>query len=113
MLKGDPLNTRQPNLLFTVNLANPKNCTIKTASAKGTILTEDGTYLSTDNTGYSTPLTYPGYTLVWSDEFSESSLDMGIWNQEIGNGSGGWGNNELEFYTDKSWEYHLFQMGIL
>src|SRR5664279_4301168 len=28
VLKGDPLNTRQPNLLFTVNLANPKNCTI-------------------------------------------------------------------------------------
>jgi len=99
VLKGDPLNTRQPNLLFTVNLVNPKNCTIKTASAKGTILTEDGTYLSTDNTGYSIPSIYPGYNLVWSDEFSESSLDMSTWNQEVGNGSGGWGNNELEFYT--------------
>jgi beta-glucanase (GH16 family) len=99
LLKGDPLNTRQPNLLFTINLENPKNCTIKTASAKGTILTEDGTYLSTDNTGYSIPSIYPGYNLVWSDEFSESSLDMSTWNQEVGNGSGGWGNNELEFYT--------------
>ena len=98
VLKGDPLNTRQSNLLFTVNLTNPKNCTIKTASAKGNILTEDGTYLSTDNTGYSTPSTYPGYTMAWSDEFTESSLDMSNWNQEVGNGSGGWGNNELEFY---------------
>jgi beta-glucanase (GH16 family) len=99
VIKGDPLNTRQPNLLFTVNLTNPKNCSIKTPSAKGTILTEDGTYLSTDNTGYSTPLTYPGYSLIWSDEFSGSALDMSNWNQEVGNGSGGWGNNELEFYT--------------
>ena len=24
---------------------------------------------------------------------------MSTWNQEVGNGSGGWGNNELEFYT--------------
>jgi len=99
LLKGDPLNVRQPNLNFTVTLSNPKNCTIKTASAKGTILTEDGTYLLTDNVGYTTPLTYPGYSLVWSDEFSESSLDLDVWNQEVGNGSGGWGNNELEFYT--------------
>jgi len=98
-LIGDPLNVRQPNLKFTINLINPKNCTIKTASAQGIILTEDGTYLSTDNAGYTTPVTYPGYSLVWSDEFSESSLDPGVWNQEVGNGSGGWGNNELEFYT--------------
>jgi beta-glucanase (GH16 family) len=99
IIKGDPLNKRQPNLQFTVNLSNPKFCTLHSTSAKGTIITEDGTYLLTDNTGYSTPSVYPGYTLIWSDEFSGTGLDAGVWNQEIGNGSGGWGNNELEYYT--------------
>ena len=99
-IKGDPTNLRQNNLQFTVQLSNPKSCTIKTTSAKGTLLTEDGTYLPTDNTGYSTPLTYTGYTLAWSDEFSATNLDMSVWNQEIGNGGNGWGNNELEYYTN-------------
>jgi beta-glucanase (GH16 family) len=99
-IQGDTLNTRQPNLQFTINLTNPKFCTLTTATAKGIIVTENGTYLSTDNTGYTTPLTYPGYSLVWSDEFSGNSLDLNNWNQEIGNGNGGWGNNELESYTN-------------
>jgi beta-glucanase (GH16 family) len=99
-IKGDPLNTRQPNLGFALQLSNPKNCTIPDAPANGTIITEDGTYLLTDNTGYTTPLTYPGYSLVWSDEFTENLIDDNIWNHEIGNGSSGWGNNELEYYTN-------------
>ncbi len=99
-IKGDSLNLRQPNLQFTVKLSNPKFCTIGTASAKGTIITENGTYLPTDNTGYTSPLQYPGYSLVWNDEFSGSSLKLNYWNQEIGNGNSGWGNNELEYYTD-------------
>jgi beta-glucanase (GH16 family) len=101
-IKGDPLNNRKPNLLFTVELSSPKSCTITTASATGTIITEDGTNLSTDNTGYTTPLTYPGYTIAWSDEFSGTALDLNVWNQETGNGSNGWGNNELEYYTNNS-----------
>lgn len=100
LIKGDPLDVRQPNLQFTVQLTNPKNCTIPDASARGVIITENGSNLSTDNTGYSTPATYPGYRLVWSDEFSGSKLDTNVWNQEIGNGNNGWGNNEQEYYTD-------------
>src|SRR5487761_2067385 len=99
-INGDAIDLRQPNLQFTVQLSNPKLCTIGTSSAKGTIITENGTYLPTDTSGYTTPLAYPGYTLAWSDEFSEPSLDLNVWNQEIGNGSGGWGNNELEYYTN-------------
>ncbi|MFA5330365.1 MAG: family 16 glycosylhydrolase [Prolixibacteraceae bacterium] len=101
-LVGDPTNLRQNNLSFVVQLSNPKFCTIGTATVNGTLLTEDGTYLPTDNSGYSTPDTYPGYTLAWSDEFSASSLDLTAWNQEIGNGSGGWGNHELEYYTNST-----------
>ena len=99
-IKGDPTDTRQDNLEFTVQLSNPKGCTLGVSSAKGTILAEDGLNFTTDNAGYSTPMTYPGYTLLWNDEFAGSSLNTANWNYETGNGSGGWGNNELEYYTN-------------
>ena len=99
-IKGDPTNLRRNNPQFIVQLSKPVNCTIGTSTARGTILTEDGTYLPTDNTGYTTPLSYPGYALVWNDEFTGSTLDLNFWNQELGNGTGGWGNNELEYYTN-------------
>lgn len=101
-IKGDPADTRQDNLEFTVQLRNPKGCTLGVASAKGTIVTENGTNFTTDNAGTTTPMTYPGYSLVWNDEFSGTALDASVWNYEIGNGSGGWGNNELEYYTNST-----------
>ena len=99
-IKGDPTNLRQNNLYFTLQLSNPQNISLAASSAKGFIITENGTNLPTNNTGYSTPSTYPGYALAWSDEFSGTSVDLAAWNQEIGNGTGGWGNNELEYYTN-------------
>ncbi len=100
-VKGDPTNLRRPNVQFALQLSKPVQCTLATTTAYATIITEDGTFLPTDNTGYSTPMTYAGYTLVWSDEFSGSALDLNTWNQEIGNNNG-WGNNELEYYTKSS-----------
>jgi beta-glucanase (GH16 family) len=38
-----------------------------------------------------------GWTLVWSDEFNGTSLDMNTWNYDLG--AGGWGNNESEYYA--------------
>jgi beta-glucanase (GH16 family) len=39
--------------------------------------------------------------LVWSDEFNTPGHpDTTKWNYNIGNGDGGWGNNELEYYTN-------------
>jgi beta-glucanase (GH16 family) len=52
--------------------------------------------------GYSTPLSYPGYTLVWSDEFSGTDLSAD-WTFDLGTGSSGWGNNELQYYTDQNY----------
>jgi beta-glucanase (GH16 family) len=57
---------------------------------------------TTDNTGFTTLNTYPGKTLVWADEFNGNTLNTSDWNYEIGNGSGGWGNNELEYYTNST-----------
>lgn len=40
---------------------------------------------------------YPGYKLVWQDEFNGTELRSADWNYETG--GSGWGNNELEYYT--------------
>jgi len=41
--------------------------------------------------------------LFWSDEFEVSgSPDSSKWSYEIGNGPDGWGNQELEYYTNES-----------
>lgn len=44
----------------------------------------------------------PNWNLVWSDEFNGTSLNRANWTPEIGTGSGGWGNNELQYYTDRA-----------
>lgn len=42
---------------------------------------------------------YGDYTeLVWSDEFDSSALDQNKWGYDLG--GGGWGNNELQAYTN-------------
>ncbi|HTJ47661.1 MAG TPA: glycoside hydrolase family 16 protein [Kofleriaceae bacterium] len=45
----------------------------------------------------------PGWTLVWSDEFdgpAGSPVDAGKWGFDTG--GGGWGNAELEYYTNRT-----------
>ena len=42
----------------------------------------------------------PNWQLVWADEFSGSNIDPTNWTYDTG--GGGWGNNELEFYTSRS-----------
>ena len=42
-----------------------------------------------------------GYKLFWSDEFDGPTLNTDNWTCEIGRGSNGWGNAELQYYTDR------------
>lgn len=43
------------------------------------------------------------YELVWSDEFNYiGAPDDTKWGYDIGTGSWGWGNNELQYYTSNS-----------
>ena len=51
-------------------------------------------------TGYSTPMTYPGYTLVWNDEFDGNALSSD-WTHEIGNGNWGWETMNWNFTERK------------
>ncbi len=38
------------------------------------------------------------YQLVWEDNFTGSSLNLDNWQYQTGDG--GWGNNELQTYTE-------------
>lgn len=42
------------------------------------------------------------WKLVWSDEFNGTSLDTSVWSYEIGNGNWGWGNGEVQYYTNRT-----------
>jgi len=39
-------------------------------------------------------------TLVWEDNFDGDSIDASVWTYDVGDS--GWGNNELQNYTDNS-----------
>lgn len=41
-----------------------------------------------------------GWDIVWQDEFDGESLDINKWSHEVG--GHGFGNNELQYYTDDS-----------
>lgn len=52
-------------------------------------------------------------TLVFSDEFNTNGApDPTKWGYETGTGSGGWGNNELQYYTSRP-ENAIVQGGVL
>lgn len=41
--------------------------------------------------------------LIWSDEFNtDGQPSSSNWTYDIGHGEGGWGNNEVQYYTDES-----------
>lgn len=74
-------------------------CSKKQPAGNTRTLPDSLSYL-VDTGGYSTPMAYSGYSLAWHDEFEGTEIDPASWQFEIGNGPGGWGNNELEYYTD-------------
>ena len=95
-----PDSLRQPDQTFLFELSSPVNATVsESGKALGTIQ-NTGTYLPVDGTGYTAPSTYQGMNLVWSDEFSGKTINPLVWNYDIG--GSGWGNNELEYYTNSS-----------
>ncbi|OKP82819.1 hypothetical protein A3844_23290 [Paenibacillus helianthi] len=52
-----------------------------------------------------TPAADP-WTLVWNDEFNDNTIDPAKWTYDLGDGTAvgnpGWGNNELEWYTNEA-----------
>lgn len=93
-------STRKDNQTFSVQLSSPTNASLGTSKGTGTILNENLLYFPVDSTGYKTPNSYPGMNLFWSDEFNSKTVDKTFWTYETG--AGGWGNSELENYTDRT-----------
>jgi len=51
-------------------------------------------------TGFESPNSYDGYSLTWSDEFNGSEINTDNWGYDIG--GSGWGNNELQYHTNRN-----------
>jgi beta-glucanase (GH16 family)/uncharacterized protein YcfL len=107
-VKGDSL--RDVDKVFYLELSNPVNSKLNTTQATGTIIC-DGTYLPVSDSGYTAPTSYPGLSLVWNDEFSGPNVNSNTWNYETG--GGGWGNNELENYTNSTKNAYITDGGYL
>jgi beta-glucanase (GH16 family) len=94
---------KEPDETFIVEIANLVNAEASKITATGTIVNDDTQIVFTEN-GYTTPTSYAGYRLAWADEFNGTELDPASWTYESGDGcpnNCGWGNNELEFYTNR------------
>ncbi|PMP77141.1 MAG: glycosyl hydrolase family 16 [Chloroflexus aggregans] len=82
-------------LLLGVILLIPTGCTLTSATPSTT----------------STPVpTVSPWMLVWSDEFDGETLNPSNW--LFDKGAGGWGNNELQFYTNRP-ENARIEAGVL
>ncbi len=89
---------KEGNEFFRVVLFDPINAELGQAFGRGTINNDDET-LTLSNDGYETLTSYPTLNLVWADEFNGDALNLQDWTYEVGRGSNGWGNNELQYYT--------------
>lgn len=66
-------------------------------------------YDTADQVTTSAPVSVTVSTALWEDNFDGAALDTTKWGYQLGNGFGsgagyvaGWGNNELEYYTDRA-----------
>ena len=57
------------------------------------------------------PHSYENYSLIWLEDFDDVSLNQSNWNFMYGDGQNygvpGWGNNELQSYTDSNENIYL------
>ena len=72
--QGDDSNCNEADLYFTFTFVRLNN--------------ESG-----DGTGYPAPESYPGMTLVWSDEFDGSAVNTENWTYDLG--ASGWGQQRM------------------
>ena len=96
VIKGD--NVEEGDETFEIAFLNPVGGSL--VNSKITVIISDDDVdggVQIPSGGYDAPATYPGFTLVWEDNFDGTALGS-HWTQEIGRGSSGWGNNELQYY---------------
>jgi beta-glucanase (GH16 family) len=101
LIGTETINSTSGIFSYTFSQMGTNQYTIYVSAYNGT------QFISTSKviTVYVTP------TLVWSDEFSvDGAPDSSKWSYETG--AGGWGNNELQYYTDRP-ENVIVQNGLL
>ncbi|MCB0497678.1 MAG: family 16 glycosylhydrolase [Cyclobacteriaceae bacterium] len=100
---GDDVHEETEEFFINIHDPNPSSIEIAQKVISITILNDDEEVIVNPNpvipeTGYSTPESYSGMDLIWQDEFNSTEINEANWTFEIGTGSNGWGNNELEYY---------------
>lgn len=79
---------------YTTIGTNTYNVTVTATGSSGAIITKSAQITVNVKT--------PGTDLLWSDEFNvDGAPDPSKWKYDIGTGSGGWGNQELQYYTNR------------
>ncbi len=101
---GDELDEQDET--FQVLAFNLSNATIADGEAECKIIDDDSNTSNQEliipDSGFTSPDSYPNKQLVWSDEFQQANVDENSWSFETGTGSGGWGNNEAQYYREEN-----------
>lgn len=74
------------------------------SATREVVITDAVLGLGIPTTGFVSPESYDGYRLVWRDEFNGNALNSNDWVFDLGDGCPtlcGWGNNELQTYTNR------------
>jgi beta-glucanase (GH16 family) len=90
---------------FDILVSDVQGANSSVTSIRVYIINDDTYQPELASDGYITPDTWPGMQLVWSDEFEGSTLNTNDWGYDLG--GGGWGNNELQIYTNSSQNSYL------
>lgn len=96
VIKGDDVEEGEET--FEIAFLNPVGGTLVNSKITVTISDDDvdgGVVIP--STGYDAPISHPGYDLVWEDNFDGTAL-ASHWTHEVGRGTDGWGNWELQYY---------------
>ena len=89
---------------FSVEIINVEGASIADGTGIVNILNDESSTGEIDvpSTGFVSPDSYPGRALIWQDEFNGDEINESFWSFEIGTGSNGWGNNELQYYRKEN-----------
>ena len=92
LINGETINSTTGSLTYTFTTAGTNNYTVFVSAYNG------DKFISTS----STIAVKVSSKFVWSDEFNtDGAPDQTKWSYETGTGQNGWGNNELQYYTNR------------
>ncbi|MDN3655280.1 family 16 glycosylhydrolase [Ferruginibacter paludis] len=94
---GDIKTTASGIIAYQYNAGGTNTYTVNVTATSSSSLTVKTSIQVTVTVTASEP------KLVWSEEFDKDGApDPAKWGYDIGTGNNGWGNSELEYYTDRS-----------